>query len=86
MARDQAQGCAEHGAVGCLIYSDPQQDGYFHGDPYPEGAMRPAEGAQRGSVMDMPVYPVILKHLVSAQCPEQKRSRSAKYKPSPGFR
>src|ERR1700691_2272179 len=48
---------AEHGAVGCLIYSDPHEDGYFHGDPYPEGAMRPSEGAQRGSVMDMPVYP-----------------------------
>ena len=48
---------AEHGAVGCLIYSDPHEDGYFHGDPFPEGAMRPPEGVQRGSVMDMPVYP-----------------------------
>ncbi len=48
---------AEHGAVGCIIYSDPRDDGYFEGDPYPEGPMRPPEGAQRGSVMDMPVYP-----------------------------
>ena len=48
---------AEHGAIGCLIYSDPHEDGYFRDDPYPEGAARPAEGAQRGSVMDMPVYP-----------------------------
>ena len=48
---------AEHGAVGCLIYSDPKDDGYARGLPYPEGPMRPAEGAQRGSVMDMPVYP-----------------------------
>ena len=48
---------AQHGAVGCLIFSDPQQDGYGQGDTYPEGPMRPAEGAQRGSVMDMPVYP-----------------------------
>lgn len=48
---------AEHGAVGCLIYSDPKDDGYSRGLPYPEGPMRPAEGAQRGSVMDMPVYP-----------------------------
>jgi len=48
---------AEHGAVGCIIYSDPRDDGYFRGNPYPEGPMRPAEGAQRGSVMDMPVYP-----------------------------
>ena len=48
---------AEHGAVGCIIYSDPRDDGYFRGDSYPEGPMRPPEGAQRGSVMDMPVYP-----------------------------
>jgi len=47
----------EHGAVGCLIYSDPRDDGYFQGDAYPKGAMRPANGAQRGSVMDMPLYP-----------------------------
>src|SRR3984885_6904032 len=48
---------AEHGAVGCIIYSDPRDDGFFRGDPYPDGPMRPTEGAQRGSVMDMPVYP-----------------------------
>jgi len=48
---------AEHGAVGCIIYSDPKDDGYARGDSYPDGPMRPADGAQRGSVMDMPVYP-----------------------------
>lgn len=48
---------AQHGAVGCLIYSDPKDDGYARGDMYPNGPMRPAEGVQRGSVMDMPVYP-----------------------------
>ena len=48
---------AEHGAVGCLIYSDPHEDGYAQGDVYPKGPMRPPLGAQRGSVMDMPVYP-----------------------------
>ena len=48
---------AEHGAIGCLIYSDPREDGYFQGDTYPAGPTRPSEGAQRGSVMDMPVYP-----------------------------
>ncbi len=47
----------EHGAVGCLIYSDPKEDGYHEGDVYPKGAYRPKDGAQRGSVMDMPVYP-----------------------------
>ncbi len=48
---------AENGAVGCIIYSDPADDGYVNGDVYPKGAYRPANGAQRGSVMDMPVYP-----------------------------
>jgi N-acetylated-alpha-linked acidic dipeptidase len=48
---------AEHGAVGCLIYSDPEDDGYARGDVYPEGAFRPKNGVQRGSVMDMPLYP-----------------------------
>lgn len=48
---------AEHGAIGCLIYSDPRDDGYFEGEPYPKGPMRPAGGVQRGSVLDMPVAP-----------------------------
>ena len=48
---------AEHGAIGCLIYSDPHEDGYFQGEVFPEGPFRPKDGAQRGSVMDMPVYP-----------------------------
>ncbi len=48
---------AEHGAVGCLIYSDPRDDGYFQGDVYPGGAWRPPDGVQRGSVMDMPLHP-----------------------------
>ena len=48
---------AEHGAVGCLIYSDPRDDGYFDGDAFPEGPMRSRDGVQRGSVMDMPVHP-----------------------------
>jgi N-acetylated-alpha-linked acidic dipeptidase len=48
---------AEHGAIGCLIYSDPRDDGYFEGDVYPKGAYRNEFGAQRGSVADMPLYP-----------------------------
>jgi N-acetylated-alpha-linked acidic dipeptidase len=47
---------AEHGAVGCIIYSDPAEDGYAYGDPYPKGGLRPDTGVQRGSVMDMPVH------------------------------
>jgi N-acetylated-alpha-linked acidic dipeptidase len=43
---------AEHGAIGCIIYSDPRDDGYFGGDVFPKGSMRPAQGVQRGSVMD----------------------------------
>jgi N-acetylated-alpha-linked acidic dipeptidase len=48
---------AENGAVGCLIYSDPRNDGYFQGDVYPKGAWRNENGVQRGSVMDMPLHP-----------------------------
>ncbi|WP_136162118.1 transferrin receptor-like dimerization domain-containing protein [Sphingomonas flavalba] len=46
-----------HGAIGCIIYSDPAQDGYAIGDTYPKGGARPPQGVQRGSVMDMPIYP-----------------------------
>ncbi len=42
----------EHGAIGCIIYSDPKGDGYFNGDDYPKGGWRPKDGVQRGSVMD----------------------------------
>jgi N-acetylated-alpha-linked acidic dipeptidase len=48
---------AEHGAVGCLIYSDPREDGFFQGDVYPTGGWRNDRAAQRGSVMDLPMYP-----------------------------
>jgi N-acetylated-alpha-linked acidic dipeptidase len=43
---------AEHGAIGCLIYSEPQDDGYTRDAVFPQGPMRNAEGVQRGSVMD----------------------------------
>ena len=46
----------EHGAAGCLIYSDPRDDGYGAGDVYPRGGYRPADGVQRGSVEDMTLY------------------------------
>ena len=48
---------AEHGALACIVYSDPRDDGYFTGDVFPDGPARPRDGAQRGSVMDMPLYP-----------------------------
>jgi N-acetylated-alpha-linked acidic dipeptidase len=44
---------SEHGAVGCLIYSDPKDDGYFSGAVFPNGPMRPSDGVQRGSVEDL---------------------------------
>lgn len=47
----------EHGAIGCLIYSDPVDDGYAAGDVYPQGAFKNEFGVQRGSIMDMVVYP-----------------------------
>jgi N-acetylated-alpha-linked acidic dipeptidase len=48
---------AEKGAIGCIIYSDPKDDGYYSGDTYPDGAFKNETGVQRGSVMDMPLYP-----------------------------
>jgi N-acetylated-alpha-linked acidic dipeptidase len=48
---------AEHGAVGCLIYSDPRDDGFSVDGVFPDGPMRNRDGVQRGSVMDMPTYP-----------------------------
>jgi len=47
----------EHGAVGCLIYSDPADDGYAVDEVYPIGSARPPLGVQRGSVEDMTHYP-----------------------------
>lgn len=47
----------ENGAAGCLIYSDPRDDGFFQGDIYPRGPFRPPAAVQRGSVMDLPLYP-----------------------------
>lgn len=48
---------AEHGAIGCLIYSDPRNDGYAQGKVFPDGGWRPPLGVQRGSVADMPLFP-----------------------------
>jgi N-acetylated-alpha-linked acidic dipeptidase len=48
---------AEHGAIGCIIYSDPRDDGYFEDEVFPDGPMRNENGVQRGSVMDMPIHP-----------------------------
>ena len=47
----------EHGAIGCIIYSDPRDDGYATDDIYPKGASRPPQGFQRGSVADMTTFP-----------------------------
>ena len=48
---------AQHGAVGCLIFSDPHEDGFYQGEAFPTGPYRPPDGVQRGSVADMPLYP-----------------------------
>ena len=47
----------EHGALGCIIYSDPKDDGYYQGEVYPKGAYKNEYGVQRGSIMDMVIYP-----------------------------
>jgi N-acetylated-alpha-linked acidic dipeptidase len=43
----------EHGASGCLIFSDPKDDGFAAGPVFPNGPMRPGDGVQRGSVSDL---------------------------------
>lgn len=48
---------AEKGAIGCIIYSDPKDDGYYQGDVYPEGPYKNEYGVQRGAVMDLPYSP-----------------------------
>jgi N-acetylated-alpha-linked acidic dipeptidase len=67
---------AEHGAVGCLIYSDPKDDGFAAGEVFPHGPMRPRDGAQRGSVMDMPCIPAIRSRRVWVPPPTPNASRS----------
>jgi N-acetylated-alpha-linked acidic dipeptidase len=47
----------EKGAIGTIIYSDPEDDGYGAGDTYPRGPFKHESAVQRGSVMDMPTYP-----------------------------
>jgi N-acetylated-alpha-linked acidic dipeptidase len=48
----KAREAQKRGAVGLIVYSDPQEDGFFRGDVYPKGPMRPAGGIQRGSMMN----------------------------------
>ena len=48
---------AEKGAIGCIIYSDPKDDGYYRGDVYPDGPYKNEYGVQRGAVMDLPLAP-----------------------------
>lgn len=38
------------GAVGCIIYSDPAEDGFQKGKPFPDGRFMPNDGVQRGGV------------------------------------
>ncbi|MGH9712513.1 MAG: M28 family metallopeptidase [Candidatus Acidiferrales bacterium] len=47
----------EHKAVALIIYSDPQDDGYAAGDPFPRGPWRPMSGIQRGSILYTELYP-----------------------------
>lgn len=47
----------ERGAIGCILYSDPEEDGFYQGDVYPHGPFKNQWGAQRGAVIDLPVAP-----------------------------
>jgi N-acetylated-alpha-linked acidic dipeptidase len=77
---------AEHGAIGCIIYSDPHEDGYFEGEVFPKGAWRNRDGVQRGSVMDMPVYPGDPLTPASGPLPKPSAWRSKTHRPSPKSR
>ena len=67
---------AEHGAIGCLIYSDPRDDGYFNDEAFPEGPMRPRDGVQRGSAMDFPVLEPRRSAHAGGRAPPPTRSAS----------
>lgn len=53
----KAKVAEDHGAIGLIIYSDPEDDGYMRGDVYPKGPWRPDSAAQRGSVQFLFIYP-----------------------------
>ncbi|MGQ0766912.1 MAG: transferrin receptor-like dimerization domain-containing protein [Gemmatimonadota bacterium] len=70
----------EKGAVGCIIYSDPRDDGYYQGEVYPKGPWRPRFGVQRGSVLDMPVAPgdpLTVGHGATRDAPRVERAAAA---------
>ncbi len=70
----------ENGAIGCIIFSDPRDDGYAQGDVYPKGPWRPKEGIQRGSVLDMPVAPgdpLTIEHGATEDAPRIDRANAA---------
>ena len=50
---------AEHGAIGCIIYSDPSGDGYFKGDAFPQGGWRPSTAACSAAASWTPITPAI---------------------------
>ncbi len=47
----------QYGAKGVILFSDPENDGYHRGDPYPFGPWRPLWAVQRGSILEMMIYP-----------------------------
>ena len=77
---------AEHGAMGCLIYSDPRDDGFFEGQYFPDGPYPPADGVQRGSVMDTEYPGDPLTPGVGATKDAKRLSTLRKPKLSPQFR
>jgi N-acetylated-alpha-linked acidic dipeptidase len=53
----KAKVAQDQGAIGCIIYSDPADDGYMQGDVYPTGPWRPVAAGQRGSVQFLFSHP-----------------------------
>jgi N-acetylated-alpha-linked acidic dipeptidase len=75
---------AEHGAIGCIIYSDPEEDGYAQGDVYPKGGWRSEASVQRGSVMDFsehegdPLTPMIAATANAQRIPREQSNSITK--------
>ncbi len=79
----KAELAQQHKAAGLLLYSDPMDDGYVAGDPYPRGPWRPLSGIQRGSILYTQIYPGDPLTPGVAATPEAKRLAPAEAKDLP---
>jgi len=78
---------AEHGAVGCIIYSDPRRTVYTRGDVYPQGPLAsPGRSAARQRSWTLPLYPGGPAHARRGATKDAKRLAVSEAPPSPRSR